>query len=174
MSEPQPQDDLLNQPVATEDLSAELKQSKRSMSKLTLGLLAALVVVAAYFGGIATHAAIADDTTPQAAGPGGGRQFNFNGGGNGGNGGNGGQGPQGRGTVGTVEKVEGTDIYVKTPDGRTVKVSTSDATKVRVNKEGALSDLQQGQTVVVQGSAGSDGTVAAQTITQTPARVGNN
>jgi cytochrome c-type biogenesis protein CcmE len=156
MSEPQPQDDLLNQPVATEDLSAELKQSKRSMSKLTLGLLAALVVVAAFFGGIATHAAIADDTTPQAAGPGGGRQFNF------------------RGTVGTVEKVEGTDIYVKTPDGRTVKVSTSDATKVRVNKEGALSDLQQGQSVVVLGSAGSDGTVAAQTITQTPARVGNN
>jgi hypothetical protein len=171
MSEPQPQDDLLNQPVATEDLSAELKQNKRSMSKLTLGLLAAVVVVAAFFGGIATHAAIADDKTPQAAGPGGGgRQFNFNGPGGGG----GGQGQQGRGTVGTVEKIEGTDIYVKTPDGRTVKVSTSDATKVRVNKEGALSDLQQGQTVVVQGSAGSDGTVSAQTITQTPARVGNN
>jgi hypothetical protein len=166
MSEPHPQDDLLNQPVA-EDLSTELKQNKRSMSKLTLGLLGAVVVVTAFFGGIATHAAIADNKTPQAAAPGGGRQFNFNGGGGGG-------GPQGRGTAGTVDRIEGTDIYVKTPDGRTVKVSTSDSTKVRVNKEGALSDLKQGQTVVVQGSAGSDGTVAAQTITQTPARAGNN
>jgi len=166
MSEPQSQDDLLNRPVATEDLSAELKQHKRGLGKLTLGLLAAVVVVAAFFGGIATHAAIADDNPRPTAGPGGGRTFNGPGGG---------QGPQARGgTAGTVEKVEGSDVYVKTPDGRTVKVSTSDSTQVRVNKEGALSDLQQGQTVLVQGSTGSDGTVSAQTITQTPARLGNN
>ncbi|HEU5107233.1 MAG TPA: hypothetical protein VFT95_01520 [Micromonosporaceae bacterium] len=166
MSEPQPQDDLLNRPVAGEDLSTELKQNKRPVNKLTLGLIAAVVVVAAFFGGIATHAAIADDDPRQAAGPGGGRVFNGPG--------NGGQGPQARGTIGTVEKVEGTDVYVKTPDGRTVKVSTSDSTQVRVTKDGGLSDLQPGQTVAVQGSTGSDGTVSAQTITQTPARLGNN
>ncbi|HEU5469831.1 MAG TPA: hypothetical protein VFV67_04205 [Actinophytocola sp.] len=167
MSEPNPQEDLLNRPVATGDLTTELKANKRSMSKLTIGLAVAVVVVAAFFGGIATHAAIADDNQP-VAGPGGGRFFN-------GPGGGGGQGgPQGanRGTIGTVEKVEGTDVYVKRPDGSTVKVTTSDSTEVRVNKEGALSDLAQGQTVVVQGEAGQDGTVKAETISQSPARLG--
>jgi hypothetical protein len=158
---------ILNQPVDSADLATELKQSKRSMGKLTVGLIAAVLLVGAFFGGVATHAAVADDPAPPAAqGP---RFGGFPGGG--GQGGQGGAGGAGRGgAIGTIERIDGGTIYVKTIDGREVKVSTSDSTQVRVSQEGALSDLAAGQTIAVQGSTGSDGTVTAQTITQQPAR----
>lgn len=155
---------ILDQPVSGTDLTAELKQSKRSFGKLTVGLAAAVLVVAAFFGGIATHAAIADDSGQPGAQNG--RQFP------GGQRPGGGQGPgilRG-GTLGTIERVEGTDVYVKTPDGRTVKVSTSDSTQVRISQEGNLSDLKPSQNVAVQGSTGGDGTVSAETITEQPFR----
>jgi hypothetical protein len=159
---------ILNQPVGGEDLTTELKQTKRSVSKLTLGLGAAVLVVAAFFGGVATHAAIADNpqsTTPQANN---GRPFG--GGQVPGQGGQGGPGGLRGGTAGTIDHVDGTDVYVKTPDGRTIKVSTSDTTQVRITEEGKLSDLKAGDTVIVQGSTGGDGTVTAQTITEGLAR----
>jgi hypothetical protein len=159
---------ILNQPVGGADLTTELKQTKRSVSKLTLGLGAAVLVVAAFFGGVATHAAVADNPQPTAQPNNRARQFP-----------NGGQVPSGQngpgggfrgGTAGTIDHVDGTDVYVKTQDGRTIKVSTSDTTQVRITQEGKLSDLKSGDTVVVQGSTGSDGTVTAQTITQGLAR----
>ncbi len=158
MSEP---DQILNQPVASTDLTAELKQSKRSMGKVTIGLIAAVLLAGAFFGGVATQAAVADEPQPAAQGP---RLFP------GGQGPGGGSGAGRNGAIGTIDRIEGGDIYVKTMDGRTVKVSTSDSTKVRVSQDGALSDLQAGQNIAVQGSTGSDGTVTAQTITQQPAR----
>jgi Domain of unknown function (DUF5666) len=176
MSEPgvpphisQQPDQILEKPIVMGDLDAELKQNKRSVGKVTLGLGAAVLLVAAFFGGVATHAAIAKPAAQPTAqqGPGGGR---FPGGyQGGGQNGQGGQGFRG-GTIGTIEKIDGTTITVKTPDGREVKVSTSDSTQVRVTQEGKLTDLKQGQTVAVQGSTGSDGSVSAQTITQQPAR----
>lgn len=175
MSEPHPQDDILNRPVASGDLATELKANKRSMSKVTLGLAGAVVVVAAFFGGIATHSAIASGNSNNNAAanrPNGGGYGRFFGGPGNGQGGQNGQGN--RGTVGTVERVEGTDVYIKRPDGSTVKVSTTGSTQIRVTKDGALSDLAQGQTVIVQGTAGQDGTVSAQTIIESPARQGSN
>lgn len=142
------------------DFNTELKSAKRGVGKLTLGLGAAVLLVAAFFGGVATHAAIAKPTeaaAQQNQRPGGGRQFP-----------GAGQGNQNglRGTAGTIDHVDGTEVYVKTQDGRTVKVSTSDSTRVRLSQEGKLSDLKQGSTVIVQGSTASDGTVTAQTITE--------
>jgi hypothetical protein len=153
---------VIDRPVGTEDLTAELKQTKRSVNRLTIGLGAAVVLVAVFFGGVATHAALADEPATAGARPGQGSRP----GGVGVPGQGGGVGA--RGTIGTIDRIEGGEIYVKTPDGRTVKVSTSDSTEVRVSQEGELADLQTGLTVVVQGSTGSDGTVTAQTITQQP------
>ena len=59
---------------------------------------------------------------------------------------------------------------MKTAQGTDVKVSTSDSTTVGVTQQGKLADLKPGSTVVVQGQAGDDGTVAAQAITQQAAR----
>ena len=167
MSEPQnpmqqPPEQILGQPVVIGDLDAELKQTKRGVGKLTLGLGAAVLLVASFFGGIATHAAIAKPAAQTAAQPQrpAGRQFP----------GQNGQTPGGtgapRGTAGTIDHVDGTDVYVKTQDGRTVKVSTSDTTQVRVTQDGKLADLKAGSTIIVQGDTGSDGTVTAQTITE--------
>jgi hypothetical protein len=142
----------------TDPLATELQQAKRPLNKLTIGLVAAVLLAGAFFGGIATHAAVADEPQPAAARP--------NVQGRGGPG----QGQLARGTAGTIDRIEGTDVYLKTPDGRTVKVSTSDSTQVRVSQEGNLSDLAQGDTVVVQGDTGSDGIVSAKTINEQPIR----
>lgn len=162
MSEQPPPEHVFNRPVGAEDLTAELKQTKRSVNRLTLGLGAAVLLVAAFFGGVATHAALADEPAESA------RQVPGQGGRPGGTGPGQGGGLAARGTVGTIDRVEGADIYLKTPDGATIKVSTSDSTDVRVSQEGELADLEPGSTVVVQGDTGSDGTVTAKTINQQP------
>jgi hypothetical protein len=174
MTEPQnpgPQpvpEQILDRPVVMGDFNQELKKSKRGFGKVTLGLGAAVLLVASFFGGVATHAAIAKPAAAssnqnQARGNGN-RQFP---GGGGTGGGQNGQGtPGARGTVGTVDHVDGTDVYVKTQDGKTVKVSTSDTTRIRITQDGKVADLKAGSNVIVQGTTGSDGTVTAQTITE--------
>ncbi|MDR7279772.1 hypothetical protein [Catenuloplanes atrovinosus] len=75
--------------------------------------------------------------------------------------------PTGGGTTeGTVKLVNGSTVYIVTGDGRTVTVKTSDGTAVRVAADGALTDLAEGDTVTVEGTAGSDDSVTATTITE--------
>jgi hypothetical protein len=158
----------LDQPLEN-DISAELKERKTGFGKTTVILGVAVLAIVAFVGGVFVQKSFGASETParqNAAG----RQFP---------GGNGGTPPSGanrqgggqfggRGTVGTIDHVEGTTVYVKTQNGQIVKVSTSDTTKVEVTSEGKLTDLKAGQQVVVQGQAGSDGTVSGQTITQRP------
>ncbi len=66
--------------------------------------------------------------------------------------------------------MDGTKVYVKTAQGTEVAISTSDTTTIGVTQAGKLADLKPGATVVVQGQAGDDGTVAAQSITQEAGR----
>ncbi|CAM3638898.1 DUF5666 domain-containing protein [Kibdelosporangium persicum] len=158
-------------PVAGSDLDKELTQAKRGLSKVTVGLGVLVLALAAFFGGVWTHSAIAGSTTPAA------QQPQRPGGGQGGirigPGGQGGQGGQGgglrSGTMGTVDRIEGDTIYLKMPDGSEVKVTTSDATKVEKTVEGEMSDITPGSSVVVQGPRGEDGSVSANSITQRPA-----
>ncbi|GHH33775.1 hypothetical protein [Lentzea cavernae] len=154
----------LDQPLEN-DISAELKERKTGFAKTTVVLGVAVLAIVAFVGGVFVQKSFGTAETPtrQTAG----RQFNGTppSGQNRPNGGNFG----GRGTVGTIDHVEGTTVYVKTQNGQVVKVSTSDSTKVEISSEGKLADLKAGQQVVVQGQAGSDGTVTGQTITQRPA-----
>ncbi|MXQ65027.1 hypothetical protein GQ466_13375 [Actinomadura rayongensis] len=69
-------------------------------------------------------------------------------------------------TTGTVTKVSGDTLWVKTPDGKTVKVKTGGSTSVNITREGSLKDLGEGASVVVRGSAGDDGTVTATQVTE--------
>ncbi|MEV6148795.1 hypothetical protein AB0L53_00490 [Nonomuraea sp. NPDC052129] len=155
-----------------DDLDSELAvQPRKPMSKVTLGLIAGVVLVAGVVIGIQAQKALGAPDTTAAMQPGG-RQLP----------GGYGQQPGGRqqmpggygqrmggaggGTVGTVEKVEGGKIYVKTMDGSTVTVTTTDATTVQVTKPGKLADLQTGTNVVVRGEKGGDGSVAATSISQ--------
>lgn len=153
-------------PPGDPDLATELTKAKRPVNRVTLVLAGAVLLGGAFFGGIATHAAVADEPQPQANRP---NQGRF--GGPGGQGGQGGpQGQLARGTIGTIDRIEGADIYLKAPDGREIKVSTSDSTEVRVSQEGALTDLAAGDTVAVLGETGGDGTVTAEQINEQPLR----
>ncbi|MDT7783782.1 MAG: hypothetical protein QOF58_2201 [Pseudonocardiales bacterium] len=156
----------LDQPLEN-DISAELTERKSGVGKTTMILGVAVLAIVAFVGGVFVQKSFGSTQTPtrqNAAG----RQLNGNGtppsGQNRPNGGN-----FGRGTAGTIDHVDGTTVYVKTQNGQVVKVSTSDSTKVQITSEGKLTDLKAGEQVVVQGQAGSDGTVTGQTITQRPA-----
>jgi hypothetical protein len=159
---------IVASPAVRGDLNAEMRRAAKPFSRATL-VLAGLVVLAIAFGGGAwTHAAFGSSSSSTPTRPAGGTQAGT--GQTGGTGQGGFRGAGGRGTTGTVDRVDGTTVYVKTAQGTDVKVSTSDSTTVGVTQQGKLSDLKPGSTVVVQGQAGSDGTVTAQAITQEAAR----
>ena len=54
-------------------------------------------------------------------------------------------------TMGTVSKVSGDTVEVKTADGRTVKVTVGEQTRVTTTGEGSVKDLKPGVTVTVRG-----------------------
>ena len=67
-------------------------------------------------------------------------------------------------TTGTVKLVDGDTLYVATSDGKVVKVKVAATTTV--SRAASISDVKAGSTVVVTGTSGSDGTVAATTVTE--------
>ena len=48
-------------------------------------------------------------------------------------------------------------MYLTDANGNTVKVTTGDSTKVQLNKEGKVADLQPGQSVTVVGTPDANG-----------------
>ncbi|GGK70949.1 hypothetical protein Ppa06_35340 [Planomonospora parontospora subsp. parontospora] len=180
------------------DLDRELAvRPARSFSTLTLALAAGVMLVLGMVAGIQVQKAMGGGSAGAAAQPGGGfagpggqRGMGGTGGqGQGGQGqagqGSGGQGRQGQAgqgqggqrggpgggaTVGTVRKVEDGKVYVQTMDGSVVTVTTTGETAVRISKEGKVTDLRTGGTVVVQGVRGEDGSVAATSISEGGAR----
>ncbi len=85
----------------------------------------------------------------------------------------------GGGTVGTVESLAGDTLTVTTQSGGSVKAQLSEQTTIqkrtpgsRETTPGSRADLTAGTRVMVQGPAGEDGTVTAQTIQVLPAGAG--
>ncbi|AUG78687.1 hypothetical protein CFP65_3914 [Kitasatospora sp. MMS16-BH015] len=150
------------------DITAELAAPpRRKLPWLTLALAGAVLVTVSFAGGVWYEQGNGKgSTTTRAAGQG--RQ-GFGGGGQGGYGqggtrrqGGGTGGGQGGGfTRGTVKSVDGTTVYLTDANGNTVKVTTGDQTKVQLNKEGKVTDLQPGQSVTVIGTPDSSGGYSA-------------
>ncbi|MFL6073534.1 MAG: hypothetical protein ACJ73S_09080 [Mycobacteriales bacterium] len=159
-----------SQPAAahrSEDLGQMLQ--KRSGPKLppaTLGLIAVVLLGVGFAGGMITDRQThkANNTASVSSNPGGNFRGRFPYGGPSGN--PGGNLPGGGFTAGTVERVDGDTVYIKTQDGKEVKVTTTGTTTVRMSSDGKVSDLQAGQPVAVQGQTGNDGSVAARSITE--------
>lgn len=161
-----------------EDLAAG--PERRPPSGLTLGLAAAVILVFGVLVGIQAHKTFGSGAGQAAAAlPGGGQRLAGGYGGDQGLGYGGRRPPGGYGqgqaqqggpaadlTAGTVKLVDGEKIYVQTSDGATVTVTTSSDTKIQVTKEGKVSDLKPGTTIVVQGEKGEDGSVAATSVNQ--------
>lgn len=128
-----------------------------------LALLAVLVI--GVFGGILIGHATA--STAQASNVGG-LPPGFGGGAGGGTGGSaGGAGFAGGGfTSGTIVSITGTTMVVKAKDGTQKTVTTSDTTRVSKTTTTTLSELTAGQSVTVIGAAGSNGDIAATSVSE--------
>jgi hypothetical protein len=59
-------------------------------------------------------------------------------------------------TIGTIESISGDTFKVKTDSGDTVDVQVVDGTTIRINKEGTITDLAEGDNVVVNGQRDGD------------------
>ncbi|MFD4396790.1 hypothetical protein [Kitasatospora sp. NPDC058478] len=179
-STPAEQVALLATPPDARDVTAELAAPpRRKLPWLSLVLAGGVIASGAFAGGVwyqqnhgtnsgASHATASAAGQQRAAGAGGGGggygQSGSRRGGQGGAQGSGqgaGQGGQGGFTRGTVKAVDGNTVYLTDANGNTVKVTTGDATKVQLNKEGKVADLQPGQSVTVVGTPDANGGYAA-------------
>ncbi|MFJ4666400.1 hypothetical protein [Kitasatospora purpeofusca] len=160
------------------DVTAELAAPpRRRLPWVPLVLSAAVIATAAFAGGVWYQRDQAPERTsgrtvaagggaqqprPGATGTGAGQNGNRRNGGGQGTGGQG--GGQGGFTRGTVKAVDGTTVYLTDASGNTVKVTTGDSTKVQLNKEGKVGDLQPGQSVTVVGTPTDGGYAATQLV----------
>jgi len=71
------------------------------------------------------------------------------------------------GVTGQVKLVDGTNLYVADASGNITKITTDGETKVLRSATVTLDQLQPGQQVTVEGTAGADGTTTGRTITVT-------
>jgi hypothetical protein len=168
--------DLSSDPFA-DDLSTELAaRAPRRYATRTTAVLAGLVLVAGgFFAGAQVQKNYGTPANGSAVSRGGASNVaggNLTGGAFGGRQG-GGQNP---GTAqpsaaagvrtGTVKLVDGTTVYVQTPDGNVLTVRTNGSTAVQVAQSGSLTDLTPGAPVSVEGPATSDGAVTATKVTK--------
>jgi hypothetical protein len=164
---------LLDEPVGDDDLAGLLaaRAPRRGLPKATAVLVGAALVAAGFIGGIQV-----EKGQNSSSGTGGGRAGAFGGAGAAGStaaanrfrgffGGGGGGGAGGGSVAGTVKLVQGNTIYVQEANGNIATVTTTGSTTVQASTKSSVSSLTPGTTVTVQGSAGSDGSVAATTIT---------
>ncbi|HEY9523826.1 MAG TPA: hypothetical protein VIR33_11355 [Thermopolyspora sp.] len=166
-------EELLDSSPFDGDLSSELRvrPGGSGVSKLTLALGAGVILVAGILAGIQAQKMWGDGAgggavTVTSGGFAGAAQ---RAGGQGTRGGRTGTGPGGGATIGTVKLVDGDKIYVETVSGSTVTVTTSKSTKIQVSKQGKAEDLKPGSTVIVQGEQAEDGTVKANTVSESGA-----
>ncbi|MEY2406048.1 MAG: hypothetical protein QOF97_937 [Acidimicrobiaceae bacterium] len=83
----------------------------------------------------------------------------------GGGAGQGGNGQRGGGAAGTVQSVNGNTITITDQQGATKTITLDPSTTISKSTTGSVSDITTGETIVVRGTANSDGSTTAQTVT---------
>jgi hypothetical protein len=132
---------------------------RRLVTPVTAVLTAVLIAALGFIGGVKVQKA-------QGTGTGGtGRAAAFARGFGGGAGGGGGGGA----TVGSVASVDGKNFYVKDSSGTTVRVRTTSNSKITRTAVAKVRDVHPGDTVIVQGTTSSGGTVTATSVAATAA-----
>lgn len=76
----------------------------------------------------------------------------------------------GSNTTGQITAIDGNTLTIQTAQA-SIKVTLPDGVKVNTYKAGGVSDLKVGDSVIVAGAAGSDGSVAATSLSQLPAEL---
>ncbi len=153
-----------------DDVAAELEalalSRRRKLPRVTLALTVALVGAGAFIGGAEAQKHLGSSSTSgSAGGNASGFASRFAGRTGTGTGTSaGGFGGAAGATIGTVADIKGSTLYVTDSSGNTVKVTTSAATQVSKTVSGTVKSVLPGNTVVIRGTAGKDGTIAATTI----------
>jgi hypothetical protein len=154
------------------------RSRRRLVTPVTTGLVAVLLAAAGFIGGVevqkgqgsgggagaAASAGAAGNATFGAAG--GARAGGF-GGGPGAAGGAPGAGGAGNVTFGTVANKSGNTLYVTDSSGKTIRVQTTASSKITRTAANSVHGVYPGDTVVVQGSTASNGTIKATTVRAT-------
>jgi hypothetical protein len=144
---------------------------RRLVTPVTTALAALLVAALGFIGGVqvqkhqgagngGTSATPASFAAAGARGGGagaGGARGGFPGGG----------GAQGNATVGSVANKHGSTLYVKDGNGNTVRVKTTTHSKINRTAATSAGAIHPGDTVVVQGTKSSNGTITATQINAT-------
>jgi hypothetical protein len=150
---------------------------RRRFGPLTFALAGVCIATAGFLVGVQVQKSSADNSGSSGlasafgtgAGAGGARGAGGTGSGGGagstaGGGGFGGRGGAAAGvTFGQIKLVDGTNVYVTDAQGNTVKVAAANA-QVTTSQPGTVGDLKPGDTVIVRGQAGKDGTVQATSV----------
>jgi len=158
-------DDTLQHDPFDDDLTERVAAlAPRPVSRTTVALVGLVVLVSGFVGGVLVQKTYGQAASTAAANnfpanlPTGGFQ---------------GQPGQGRTnqstspTTGTIKLVDGTTVYLTLANGDIATVKTTGSTAVAVQQSAALKDLKVGQSVTVQGTAGTDGIISATRVTAT-------
>jgi hypothetical protein len=174
-----------DEPLAVRD-TLPITRRSRTATRFTIALLVALGLSAGFLGGVLVQKHQGGSTTDSgaaglaalarqfggAAGAAGAAGGSGGAGAGGASGGSalGGRGAFGGGTTGQIKLIDGTNIYVTDAQGNTVKVSTTPSSTFSTTQPSTFAALQLGDTVVVRGTTGTDGTVSATSITDSGAQ----
>jgi hypothetical protein len=148
----------------------------RLLTPATVGLMVVLFAAGGFIGGVLVEKGQNGSSTPSLASA----AARFAGAGATGATGTGGSGASrfaglfgggagSRGTIGTVANIDGNKLYVTTTAGNTVEVVTTHESKVTKSQSVGTAAIHPGDSVVVSGITGSNGTVTASSITDSGA-----
>ena len=150
------------------------RRRRRLVTPLSAALAAVLVAALGFIGGVQVQKH-ADKTTGSSSAQGALAAAATRGGGgagtgvNGGFPGQGGSGAQTSPTVGSVANKHGSTLYVKDRDGNTVRVKTNSDSKISRTASTSAGAVHPGDTVIVQGTKHSDGSITATQVNATAA-----
>ncbi len=140
---------------------------RRLATPVNLGLLAVLVVAAGFIAGVLVEKGQMSSAST-GGGAGAGRRAAAGGGAAGTGTGAGRAGAAAAGaTIGTVSTLNGRTLYVTDTQGTTIKVIPASSATVIRTATSPVSAIHPGDTVIVQGVKGSDGSVTASSIRAT-------
>jgi hypothetical protein len=157
------------EPIEDGEGSLPRRPRRRLVTPVSAAFAAVLVAAAGFYGGVEVQkhqdsgsnagaaATPAGFSAARSAGAGGGGGF----------GARGGSGAQGPAAVGSVANKHGSTLYVKDSDGNTVRVKTTSHSKINRTASTTSGAIHPGDTVIVQGTRSSSGTITATQINAT-------
>jgi hypothetical protein len=154
---------------APEERALPPRRRRRLVTPASAVLAAVLVGALGFIGGVEVQKGQADSSTATTAGGPAAARAGLGGaaGGGGGGGFAGPGGARGNATVGTVANKRGSTLYVKDSDGTTIRVKTTSHSKINRTATASAGAIHPGDTVVVQGTKSSSGTITATQINAT-------